>query len=143
MSIFYLQYNINVIYYDVNIKIVAYKDVANSIRCGIMSKRDYYIKNGDIELLAETCRLNEERKLRYAEYAQFIDEEVNKKTSDLVLALVEERKKQGLTQQNIADMIGVATSAIARFESRRCTPTFQFLEKYAVALGKNVEYRLV
>lgn len=67
-----------------------------------------------------------------------------KEVSDgIVQALVVERKRQGFTQQRIADDTGMKTSNVTRFESCKYTPTLDVLTRYADALGKKLRIELV
>lgn len=50
-------------------------------------------------------------------------------------ALVRERIQKKLTQKQLADRIGIAQSALARFESGRTNPTLSFLQKITSGLG--------
>ena len=50
-------------------------------------------------------------------------------------ALVRERIQKKLTQKQLADRIGIAQSALARFESGRTNPTLSFLQKVTSSLG--------
>lgn len=50
-------------------------------------------------------------------------------------AIIEARFKKNLTQKELADKIGVAQSALARFESGRTNPTLSFLKKITSGLG--------
>ncbi len=50
-------------------------------------------------------------------------------------ALMEARIKHKLTQKQLADKIGIAQSALARFESGRIDPRLSFLKKVASGLG--------
>ena len=50
-------------------------------------------------------------------------------------ALVRERIQHKLTQKQLAQKIGIAQSALARFESGRGNPTLAFLQKVTSALG--------
>ena len=61
----------------------------------------------------------------------------------IVQALITERKRLGLTQQNIADDTGIKTSNVARFESCKYTPTLEILTRYADALGKKLRIELI
>ncbi|MDE1975371.1 MAG: helix-turn-helix transcriptional regulator [Patescibacteria group bacterium] len=58
-------------------------------------------------------------------------------------ALVGERIKKKLTQRDLAKKLGVAQSALARFESGRGNPTFAWLSKVATALGLKIEVKPV
>ena len=61
----------------------------------------------------------------------------------IVQALIVERKRQGFTQQKIADDTGMKTSNVTRFESCKYTPTLDVLTRYADALGKKLRIELV
>ena len=50
-------------------------------------------------------------------------------------ALIHARIQKKLTQKQLAGRIGVAQSALARFESGRTNPTLSFLKKVTVGLG--------
>ena len=60
------------------------------------------------------------------------DHEVEAK---IYAALVRERIQHKLTQKELAKKIGIAQSALARFESGRGNPTLAFLQKVTSALG--------
>jgi ribosome-binding protein aMBF1 (putative translation factor) len=53
----------------------------------------------------------------------------------IITALIKARANKKLTQQQLADKIGVAQSALARFESGRVNPRLDFLKKVASGLG--------
>ncbi|MEI6304707.1 MAG: helix-turn-helix transcriptional regulator [Candidatus Taylorbacteria bacterium] len=53
-------------------------------------------------------------------------------------ALVRERIQKKLTQKQLADRIGIAQSALARFESGRTNPTLSFLQKITSGLGLRI-----
>lgn len=50
-------------------------------------------------------------------------------------ALVKARIEKGLTQKQLASKLGIAQSALARFESGRTNPTLSFLQRVASGLG--------
>lgn len=73
---------------------------------------------------------------------EFLKDPANKKVyEDLEVefaiynALVRARIQKKLTQKQLAQKIGVAQSALARFESGRTNPTLSFLKKVTVGLG--------
>ena len=103
---------------------------------------DYDIQFDDKDLYVEIEKNNKENQERIKRYAEYLSQMVKHKSFVLIDELVEERKRQGLTPKNIAERSGVATSDITRFEGKKSTPTLQFLEKYAAALGKEVVYEL-
>lgn len=63
-----------------------------------------------------------------------------------VLELAEHRRKQGLSQQQIAKRMGVSQPVIARlekpFESNWRQPSLSVLSRYAAALGLTLEVRV-
>jgi len=69
------------------------------------------------------------------------DPEVKKAYDDLafefeiIKAIIRVRAQKRLTQRELAHKIGVAQSALARFESGRTNPTLSFLKKVTVGLG--------
>mgnify|MGYP000504933504 CR=1 FL=1 len=63
-------------------------------------------------------------------------------SSETIRQLVEERHRQKMTQQEIADITGIKPSNMARFESGGRVPTLVVLEKYANALGKHIEIKI-
>jgi transcriptional regulator with XRE-family HTH domain len=54
---------------------------------------------------------------------------------DFAHRLVRLRKERGLTQQNLADKVGVHLTQIFRYESGAALPTFDVLRSLAIALG--------
>lgn len=54
--------------------------------------------------------------------------------------LVAFRERRGLTQQDVADSLGVSQSAIARFETRERNPNLRTLRRYAIAVGAVTEH---
>ena len=50
-------------------------------------------------------------------------------------ALVKARIEKKLTQKELAKKLGIAQSALARFESGRTNPTLSFLQKITAGLG--------
>ena len=79
----------------------------------------------------------EKREKRLLAYADMIQSAVQLDSSEVIRQLVEERKRQRLTQQELSDITGVRTSNIARFEGGTRIPTMVKQEKYSNALGKN------
>lgn len=71
--------------------------------------------------------------------------EVQKRTCarNIVAELVAERKRLGLTQQDIADRTGMKAPNVTRIESCKFIPTLDVLERYAIAVGKNLQFQLV
>lgn len=71
--------------------------------------------------------------------------EVQKRTfaRSIVDELIAERKRQGLTQQDIADRTGMKAPNVTRIESCKFTPTLDVLERYAKAVGKKLRFELI
>ena len=80
--------------------------------------------------------MEERKKIEYDLQTQEISD-------GIVQALIVERKRQGFTQQKIADDTGMKTSNVTRFESCKYTPTLDVLTRYADALGKKLRIELV
>ncbi len=57
--------------------------------------------------------------------------------------LIRLRKKQGLSQSEVARRAGLKQPAIARMESGAVTPTLDTIQRVAQALGRQVEVSLV
>ena len=55
--------------------------------------------------------------------------------SQLIEAIVKSRAQKKLTQKELAARIGIAQSALARFESGNSNPTLSFIQKVASGLG--------
>ncbi|MEQ2471935.1 helix-turn-helix domain-containing protein [Laedolimicola intestinihominis] len=67
---------------------------------------------------------------------------VQNSTTEVVKELVTERKRQGMTQQELADITGIQPPNLARIESGKHIPTLVVLEKYVSALGKHIEIKV-
>ena len=72
----------------------------------------------------------EKREKRLLAYADMIQSAVQQDSSEVIRQLVEEGKRQRLTQQELSDITGEGGTRI---------PTLLMLEKYANALGKHIE----
>lgn len=59
----------------------------------------------------------------------------NKKGVKHIARLAQIRKAKGLSQAQLSKLSGVSRIAIARYETGKCSPTLQTLEKLSVALG--------
>jgi len=73
---------------------------------------------------------------------EFLANPANKKVYDslevefkIYNALVKARIEKKLTQKQLASKLGIAQSALARFESGRTNPTLSFLQKITSGLG--------
>lgn len=82
------------------------------------------------------------REKRLKAYSEAIQKRMQDNASSLIKELVEERHRQKLTQQELADIMGILPSNLARFENGSRIPTLVMLEKYAAALGKHIELHM-
>lgn len=53
------------------------------------------------------------------------------------------RMMRGLTQAQLAEMVGTRQPSIARLENGSSTPSLSFLTKIADALGAKIEFKLI
>lgn len=60
----------------------------------------------------------------------------------VVRQLKEVRKGQGITQQQLAELVGTKKSNISRLESGRYNPSLDFLVKVADGLGKQLQMKV-
>ena len=79
---------------------------------------------------------------RVALYMEMLEEQMKEKTDAIIDDLVQIRKNQGITQQDIAEKVGVRAPNITRFEKKKSHPSLQFLSKYADALGYQIDIGL-
>jgi transcriptional regulator with XRE-family HTH domain len=61
----------------------------------------------------------------------------------LIVQLIQARIDSGMTQAQLADLVGTKQSDISRLESGTYNPSIGFLRKVAHGLGKNLDVRLV
>lgn len=77
-----------------------------------------------------------------AEYERIEQEEM-----PMLDAILNARRETGLTQAQVAERMGTKAPAVARLEaalvSGKPSPSLETLRKYAAALGKRLEVRLV
>jgi DNA-binding XRE family transcriptional regulator len=53
------------------------------------------------------------------------------------------RMLRGLTQAQLAEMVGTRQPSIARLENGSSTPSLSFLSRIAEALGAKIEFKLI
>jgi ribosome-binding protein aMBF1 (putative translation factor) len=61
----------------------------------------------------------------------------------LALALIKARNKAGMTQADVARKMRTTQSVVARIESGSNPPNLKTLERYAKAVGRRIEVKLV
>ena len=94
----------------------------------------------EIETNLERCRQERaSREKRLEIYREALQKDVQAMSSEVIQKLIEERKRQGKTQQEMADITGIQASNLARFETGARVPTLVVLQKYATALGKRIQ----
>lgn len=57
-------------------------------------------------------------------------------------ALIEARRAQGMTQSDVAEMLGVSQQAVQKFERYDADPRLSTLERYANAVGVLIRHRV-
>jgi ribosome-binding protein aMBF1 (putative translation factor) len=61
----------------------------------------------------------------------------------LALSLIRAREKAGLTQAQVAKRMRTTQSVVARIESGQNPPNLRTLERYAEAVGRRIQVKLV
>jgi ribosome-binding protein aMBF1 (putative translation factor) len=61
----------------------------------------------------------------------------------LLRGLAAARRAAGLTQTEVATRMKTSTSAVARLERGEMNPTVATLQRFATAVGKRIDWRLV
>lgn len=69
--------------------------------------------------------------------------ELSKTQRHLIRDLIKMRKKHGLSQEEVAERMGVSQPAVATFERPGNNPTFNTLRRYAFAVEANLEFEVV
>lgn len=67
----------------------------------------------------------EVREKRLSAYSEDIQKRTLEQSCELIRQLVEERQRQGMTQQEVADITGILPSNLARLESGKRVPTLE------------------
>lgn len=89
-----------------------------------------------------TADFLEARARRINAYAAGIAALCDEKTAGLVRKLTAERKRQGLSQQDVAEVSGIRSPNIAGMETMKRKPSLETLMRYADVLGYEVEVTL-
>jgi DNA-binding XRE family transcriptional regulator len=61
----------------------------------------------------------------------------------LALALIKAREKAGMTQAQVARRMGTTQSVVARIEGGGSPPNLKTLQRYAEAVGRRIQVKLV
>jgi len=62
--------------------------------------------------------------------------------SGIIKQIVDERKRQKITQKELADRTGLKQSNISRLETGKSNPSLDFLSKIAAGLGRELQVNL-
>ena len=81
------------------------------------------------------------QQLRKPKVREAFEEE--KKVLNLGVALAQERKRRGLTQEDVAKKIGTSAPQVSRTERKPEHTNVQTLMRYAEALGMTLDVKLV
>lgn len=69
----------------------------------------------------------------------FVDAAVHLLIMDFAERLTAARKQQGMTQQTVADTVGIHVTQIRRYEAGTSQPTLDVLKRIAVALHVSID----
>ena len=95
-----------------------------------MAEHDDFLE----ELIAERTRAN-------PDFPSMVEAALRER--QLLRELAARRTELGLSQTIVAARMGTSQSAIARLEQGEADPKLSTIERYAAALGKRIEWRLV
>jgi DNA-binding XRE family transcriptional regulator len=62
---------------------------------------------------------------------------------DLLFGLINHRISSGMTQQQVADALGITQQAIAKFESMESDPRMSTVRQYALAVGVSIQTQII
>jgi DNA-binding XRE family transcriptional regulator len=82
-----------------------------------------------------------DRQRRSPAFASMVDEALRRR--ELLRALAEERRAANLTRTTVAARMGTSESAVARLEAGEADARLSTVARYAAALGKKIEWRVV
>ncbi len=82
----------------------------------------------------------EERTVRNPEFPALVEAALNRR--ELLRMLAAERLAAGLTQTEVAAVLGTSQSQVARLESGNVDAKLSTISRFAVALGKRIEFRV-
>ena len=82
-----------------------------------------------------------ERAATNPDFAVMVDEALARR--QLLRQLAEDRQAEGLSRTTVAARMGTSESAVARLEGGQADTKLSTLARYAAALGKRIEWRVV
>lgn len=62
---------------------------------------------------------------------------------DFLDCLIDIRKSAGISQEEVAERMGVSHSVVSQFEHYDADPTLSVLRRYALAVGASISYKAV
>ena len=68
---------------------------------------------------------------------------MNEAEYKIIEEIIMARKEKKLTQKDLAELIGTKQSNISRLESGNYNPSLDFLNRIALAVGKELEVRMI
>ncbi len=81
----------------------------------------------------------EERTKANPDFPELVDAALRARR--LLRSLAERRRELGLSQTTVAARMGTSQSALARLESGESDPRISTVERYALAVGEELEHR--
>lgn len=82
-----------------------------------------------------------EQSMKDPEYRRLWEE--SRPLHEFILSLIRARVDNGLTQKELADIISMKQSAVARIESGEGNPRFKTMQALAKGVGKQIKVTLV
>jgi len=68
---------------------------------------------------------------------------INEAEYKIIEEIIMARKEKNLTQRDLAELIGTKQSNISRLESGNYNPSLDLLNRIALAVGKELEVRMI
>ena len=82
----------------------------------------------------------EERTRRNPDFPALVEAALDRR--ELLRALAAERRAAGLTQTEMAAVLGTSQSQVARLESGNADAKLSTISRFAAALGKRIEFQV-
>jgi ribosome-binding protein aMBF1 (putative translation factor) len=106
------------------------------------NKRSSFVRGGRKPVVKDDLEeFIRERTSRNPDFARFMAEAAERK--QLLTELANARRALGATQTLVAARMGTSASAVARLERGEINPTLATLQRFAAAIGKKLDWRLV
>lgn len=82
-------------------------------------------------------------KIETSQFDIVVEEKKNRIKNQVLASYIALRQEKGITQQEMANRTGIKRTNIVRIEGGKYVPTIEVLVKLAVALGMELEVKLV